>query len=69
VNIQALSTDIAILLRDWLNESTASRTSRGEFPVTSISRVIDRLLKEVSPSNAEGRKVYEEIKLRLQAGL
>jgi len=69
VNIQALSTDIAILLKDWLNDATASRSTRDDFPTASVVRVLDSLVKDLSPSNSEGRKVYEEIKQRLKSGV
>jgi nuclear pore complex protein Nup155 len=68
-NVQALSTDIAILLLDWLNDATSSRSSRSEFPVGPIIRLVDSLLKETAPSNTECRKALEEIKLRLQKEL
>ena len=65
-NIQALATDIAILLRDWLNDVSSSSS---DFPTSTITRTIDTLFRETTTSNAEGRKVLEELRIRLQREL
>jgi len=67
-NIQALSADIAILLSDWLNEAVRPRSgsSRAEFRADTIAQVVDGLLREVTPSNSETRKTYEEILRRIR---
>ena len=70
-NVQAISSDIAVLLADWLEEAKRPQSStvgRGEFPVGRIDLAIDQYLSELEsdPKRAETRKVYENIKRQLR---
>ncbi|KAF5355937.1 hypothetical protein D9756_004133 [Leucocoprinus leucothites] len=67
-NVQAISSDIAVLLNDWLEEALRPQSSApaGEFPVGRIDSAIDHYLSELEPSRAETKKVYESIKRQLR---
>jgi len=68
VNVQALSTDISVLLQDWLSDVVRDRTraAKAEFPADRIDHAIDIFLKELSPERSETRKLYEELKLTIR---
>ncbi|KAF8078700.1 nucleoporin [Lyophyllum atratum] len=67
-NVQAISSDIAVLLSDWLEEANRpqSFTGRGEFPVGRIDRAVDQYLAELEPGREETRALYERIKRELR---
>jgi len=67
-NVQAISSDIAILLNDWVEEALRpqSSVSAGEFPVGRIDSTIDHYLSELEPSRSETKRVYENIKRQLR---
>ncbi|KAF9455109.1 nucleoporin [Macrolepiota fuliginosa MF-IS2] len=67
-NVQAISSDIAVLLNDWLEEALRpqSSISTAEFPVGRIDSTIDHYLSELEPSRSETKKVYENIKRQLR---
>jgi len=67
-NVQAISSDIAVLLSDWLEEAKRPQSSirRGEFPAGRIDAAIDQYLAELEPNRAETRRTYEDIKRQLR---
>jgi len=67
-NVQTISSDIAVLLSDWLEEAKRPQSSvrRGEFPVSRIDGAIDQYLAELEPNRMETRKTYEDIKRQLR---
>jgi nuclear pore complex protein Nup155 len=69
-NVQAISSDIAVLLGDWLEEARRPQSSvgRGEFPVGRIDQAIDQYLAELdgNPKRAETKALYENVKRQLR---
>ena len=67
-NVQTVSSDIAVLLSDWLDyvNRPQSATSRGEFPVYRIDQAVDQYLAELDPSRTETKAAYENIKRQLR---
>ncbi|KNZ78533.1 putative nucleoporin [Termitomyces sp. J132] len=66
-NVQVISSDIAVLISDWLNEASRPQSSaRSEFPVGRIDRSIDQYLRELEAGRAETRSLYESIKRDLR---
>ncbi|KIL70918.1 hypothetical protein M378DRAFT_95691 [Amanita muscaria Koide BX008] len=67
-NVQTISSDIAVLLLDWLEEAKRSQSSirRGEFPAGRIDSAIGQYLIELAPNRAETRRIYEDIKRQLR---
>ena len=68
VNVQAISSDIAVLLTDWVEEAKRpqSAAARDEFPVYRIDQAVDQYLSEVEPSRTETKTAYEAIKRQLR---
>ncbi|KAL0578729.1 hypothetical protein V5O48_003285 [Marasmius crinis-equi] len=64
-NVQSLSSDIAILLTDWMEEARRpnSPASR-EIPVTQLDAAVDQYLAE--SNSAETKAAYEAIKRQLR---
>ncbi|KAI0639300.1 nucleoporin [Trametes polyzona] len=67
-NVQAISSDIAVLLTDWIEDAKRpqSAASRGEFPVFRIDQAVDQYLAELEPSRTETKAAYEAIKRQLR---
>ncbi|KAL4242212.1 non-repetitive/WGA-negative nucleoporin family protein [Abortiporus biennis] len=67
-NVQAVSSDIAVLLTDWIEEAKRpqSAASLGEFPVFRIDQAVDQYLAELEPSRKETKISYENIKRQLR---
>ncbi|KAI0374276.1 nucleoporin [Pilatotrama ljubarskyi] len=67
-NVQAISSDIAVLLTDWIEEAKRpqSAASRGDFPVFRIDQAVDQYLAELEPSRTETKTAYEAIKRQLR---
>ncbi|KAG6912027.1 hypothetical protein DXG01_000275 [Tephrocybe rancida] len=67
-NVQAISSDIAMLLSDWMKEVSRPQSSsgRGEFPVGRIDLAIDQYLGELEAGRAETRSLYESIRRDLR---
>ncbi|KAJ8083919.1 hypothetical protein PM082_002686 [Marasmius tenuissimus] len=64
-NVQSLSSDIAILLTDWMEEARRpnSPASR-EIPVTQLDAAVDQYLAE--SNSAETKAAYEAVKRQLR---
>lgn len=69
-NVQAVSSDIAVLLSDWVEAArrpqSGGSSARGEFPVYRIDTAIDQYLSELEPSRAETKASYEAVKRQLR---
>ncbi|KAL0951292.1 hypothetical protein HGRIS_008003 [Hohenbuehelia grisea] len=68
-NVQAISSDIAVLLADWLEEAKrpgSALLGAGEFPVGRIDVAIDQYLSELGASRTETRSIYEGVKRQLR---
>ncbi|KAI0348539.1 nucleoporin [Trametopsis cervina] len=67
-NVQAVSSDIAVLLTDWLDDvrRPQSPASRGDFPVYRIDQAVDQYLAEVENSRTETKSAYETVKRQLR---
>ncbi|PIL32067.1 transporter [Ganoderma sinense ZZ0214-1] len=67
-NVQAISSDIAVLLSDWIEEAKRpqSPAARGEFPVFRIDQAVEQYLAELEPARTETKEAYESIKRQLR---
>ncbi|KAF5385502.1 hypothetical protein D9757_005350 [Collybiopsis confluens] len=67
-NVQAISSDIAVLLSDWLEEAKRPMSSvgRGEFPVSRIDSAIDQYIAELNVDRVETKARYEAVKRQLR---
>ncbi|TFL06773.1 nucleoporin [Pterulicium gracile] len=68
-NVQAISSDMATLLSDWLQAAQRpqpSSSSRIDFPVGRVDSAIDQYLSELEPSRKETKAAYEGIKRQLR---
>ncbi|KAI0963698.1 hypothetical protein AcW1_000705 [Taiwanofungus camphoratus] len=67
-NVQTISSDIAVLLTDWLEEAKRpqSAAAREELPVFRIDQAVDQYLKELEQGRTETRAAYENIKRQLR---
>jgi len=69
-NVQAISSDIAVLLSDWLEEARrppqSSSVGRGEFPVGRIDMAVDQYLGELENGRNETKAVFEGVKRGLR---
>ncbi|KAG5647653.1 hypothetical protein DXG03_009006 [Asterophora parasitica] len=67
-NVQAISSDVAVLLSDWLKEATRPQSfaGRGEIPVARIDRAVDQYLSELEAGRVETKALYETIKRELR---
>ncbi|KIJ68529.1 hypothetical protein HYDPIDRAFT_82110 [Hydnomerulius pinastri MD-312] len=67
-SVQAISSDIAVLLSDWLEEAKRPQSvaARAELPVGRIDVAIGQYLSELDSSNSETRVIYEGIKRQLR---
>ena len=67
--MQAISSDIAVVLSDWLEAAKrpqASFAGRQEFPVGRIDVAVDQYLAELESGRTESRVMYENIKRQLR---
>ena len=68
-NVQAVSSDIAVLLTDWCDEigrPQATPASRGDFPVYRIAQAVDQYLAELGSHRDATKKTYEDMRRRLR---
>jgi nuclear pore complex protein Nup155 len=66
-NVQAISSDIAVLLSDWVAEAARapSRAAR-EFPVGRVSAAVTQYIRELDKGRTETRALYEDIQRELR---
>ncbi len=67
-NVQTVSSDIAVLLSDWLDDvkRPQSAASRSEFPVYRIDQAVDQYLAELEVGRTETKAAYESVKRQLR---
>ncbi|KAI0670007.1 nucleoporin [Trametes maxima] len=67
-NVQAISSDIAVLLTDWIEEAKRPQSvaSRSEFPVFRIDQAVEQYLVELESGREETKAAYESIKRQLR---
>lgn len=67
-NVQAISSDVAVLLSDWLEEAKRPQSvaAKSEFPVFRIDQTVDQYLAELEPSRTETKATYENVKRQLR---
>ncbi|KAF9481024.1 nucleoporin [Pholiota conissans] len=67
-NVQTISSEISILLSDWLAEATRPQANilRSEFPAGRVDAAIDQYLAELEPGRAETKAMYENAKRQLR---
>lgn len=67
-NVQAISSDIAILLKDWIEEAKRPQSSiaRGDFPVDFMDRAVTKYIEELGGERTETRSTFEDVKSQLR---
>ncbi|GJJ09444.1 hypothetical protein Clacol_003667 [Clathrus columnatus] len=67
--VQFLSSDIAVLIADWLDATMRpqSRISRGEFPANILDEAVSQYIRELDPQKLDTRKLYEDLRIRIRA--
>jgi len=63
-NVQFVSSDIAILLHDWVTEALRpqSTLSKREFPASLVDSCADTYIKELLPTNKRTLELYTSVK-------
>jgi len=67
--VQFLSSDIAVLIADWLDAAMRpqSRISRSEFPANLLDDAVSQYIRELDPQKLDTRKLYEDLRTRIRA--
>ncbi|KAL4070880.1 nucleoporin, partial [Scleroderma citrinum] len=67
-SVQAISSDIAVLLNDWIEEAKRPQlsTARHELPVGRIDAAVGQYLSELDSSNVDTKMIYEGIRRELR---
>jgi len=64
-NVQAVSSDIAVLLADWIEAAKRPEVSTGrrvdDFPVARIHSYVEEYVAELEPSRTETKKTFDNI--------
>ncbi|KZT30631.1 nucleoporin [Neolentinus lepideus HHB14362 ss-1] len=62
-NVQAISSDISVLLSDWMQEAQQSQsTVAREFPADRVDGAVAQYLAELDPNRTETKAAYEKLK-------
>ena len=66
--MQTVSSEIAVLLTDWVAEATRPQAHvlRDEFPVGRVDAAIDQYIAELEPSRADTKAMYEDVRRQLR---
>ena len=66
--VQFLSSDIAVLISDWLDEAIRPQSSigRGEFPANLLDEAINQYLRELESHRSETRQLYENLRVKIR---
>lgn len=66
-NVQLVSSDISILLSDWLEQAKRPQSPAArDFPAGQIDAAVDQYLSELESSRTETRTRYQDIKRQLR---
>ncbi|KAJ7634229.1 nucleoporin [Mycena polygramma] len=69
-NVQAVSSDIAVLLGDWIEDAKRPQSSTGrrvdEFPVGRIHLAVEQYLAELEATRTETKDAFENIRRQLR---
>ena len=66
-NVQAMSSDISILLADWLEQAKRPQSPAAkDFPAGQVDMAVDQYLAELEPHRTETRTRYEDVKRQLR---
>ncbi|KAJ6604576.1 nucleoporin [Mycena vulgaris] len=69
-NVQAVSSDIAVLLRDWIEDAKRPQSSTGrrvdEFPVGRIHLAVEQYLVELEATRTQTKETFEDVKRQLR---
>ncbi|KAJ7103618.1 nucleoporin [Mycena belliarum] len=69
-NVQAVSSDIAVLLSDWIEDAKRPQSSTGrrvdEFPVGQIHLAVEQYLAELEATRIQTKETFEDIKRQLR---
>ncbi|KAL5535480.1 hypothetical protein ACEPAF_3574 [Sanghuangporus sanghuang] len=66
-NIQAVSSDIAILLKDWIEgRQSHSALAGGDLPIDLLDRAIAKYIGELAPDRKETKEIFEDVKRQLR---
>jgi nuclear pore complex protein Nup155 len=61
--VQAISSDIAVFLEDWLQAALRPGTAAArEFPVGRVDAAIDQYVSELGAGRTETRERYERVR-------
>lgn len=63
-----ISSDIAVLLKDWVEDAKRpqSSLSQGDLPVDLLDRTIAKYIDELSADKKETKALFEDVKLQLR---
>ena len=66
--MQAISSDIAVLLKDWVEEAQRPQSVvlRSDLPVDQIDRAVTKYLEELSGQRPDTRRTFEDVKRYLR---
>lgn len=66
-NIQHISSDIAVLLKDWVEDARRPASlAREELPIDLLDRIVTKYLEELDPGRKETRTMFEDVKRQLR---
>jgi len=66
--VQFLSSDIAVLISDWLDQAIRPQSgiTRGEFPADLLDEAVNQYLRELEPNRIETRQLYETLSVKIR---
>lgn len=67
-NIQTISSDIAVLLKDWVEDARRPQSSfsGGDLPIDLLDRTIAKYMEELAPDRRETKSIFEDVKRQLR---
>lgn len=67
-NVQAISSEIAVLLKDWVDAARRSQSPRTDegLPVDILDRAIAKYIQELQPDRRDTLALLEDVRRQLQ---
>ena len=66
-NVQLLSSEIAVLLKDWVEEARRPQSSQTEeLPVGLVDSAITKYIQELRPDRRDTLVIFEDVRRQLQ---